>query len=103
MSRELRPAICTGSFRKLSKPDKQRHTRKHVSRSILLLGEPLDVTLDRLADPGCADSIDGSWTNEISVEHNNLLSKVQVQETSVCSPTRYVPDRAVQILKYLWI
>jgi hypothetical protein len=39
-----------------------------------LLAEPRYVTFDGVANPGCADSIDRGRADEISVEHNSLLS-----------------------------
>ena len=52
----------------------------HISSGIVLLGQPNNVTLDRLADPRCTDSVYSRRADEISIEHDNLLSEKTVQE-----------------------
>ena len=67
MGREFLPAFCAGPLCKLSKSDQDRHTYKNIPRGLASLAEPHNVTLDRVADPGCPDSIDSGRANEITV------------------------------------
>ena len=57
MSREFLPAPCSSLLRKLSESERDGHTYKNIPRGVVLLAEPGTVTLNRVADPGCLDSI----------------------------------------------
>src|SRR5271154_6459926 len=74
VAREFLPATCPGPLSKLSKSEQDRHPYKDIPRGIVLHAEPDNVMLDRVADPGCPDSIDCGRADEIAVQHDNLLS-----------------------------
>jgi len=90
---KLIPAIRASPMRKLSESDQQRHANEDIPRGVLLPDEPHDVTLDRVANPRCTDSINSGWTNEITVQHENLLSPRGGQEMIARSVPCYVPSR----------
>jgi hypothetical protein len=47
---------------------------QNIPRGIVLFAEPGNVTLYRVADPGCSNSIDRGRADAITVQHENLLS-----------------------------
>jgi len=67
MHRKFIPVTRTCPLRKLSEADQDGYPEGHVSTGVVLLGEPHYVALNRVADPGCADSIDRGRTDEIRV------------------------------------
>ena len=74
MRRKFLPTVCT-SFLCILCPNRSRiGTRTKTFRGIVLLAKPGNVTLDRVTDPGCSDSVDRSRTDEIAVQQDNLLS-----------------------------
>jgi hypothetical protein len=51
----------------LAKSNQERHSKMHTTGSVLFLVEPVDVTLDRIAEPRGADSVGSSRANEMLV------------------------------------
>jgi hypothetical protein len=58
------PVAC-----ELAEPHQERHTPDHGTRTVRLLGEPADVRLDRISEPGLPDAINGGWTDEVALDH----------------------------------
>jgi len=52
---------------KLREPDQKGNTAANASRRVPLLREASDVLLDRCAEPTGSDSIDGVWTDEVTL------------------------------------
>jgi hypothetical protein len=66
------------------------HPYKNIPSGVVLLGEPHNVTLHRVANPGCPDSVDRGRADEIAVQHDDLLSAREAQEIIVRSRDYYV-------------
>src|SRR3990172_1275192 len=80
VSRQFVQVVRARSSRKLSETHQDRYTEGHISSGVVSLGEPYNVAFDRFADPACANSIHSGRADEITVEHNNLLSEIQSKE-----------------------
>jgi hypothetical protein len=92
IGRKFLPGLRAIPVRKLSEPEQNGHASKNIPSSVVLLAKPYDVTLDRLANPRCTDTVDGSRANEISIQHDNLLSAREAQEIIALSRNCYVPS-----------
>jgi hypothetical protein len=80
VGREFLPLACSGPLSKLSESEQDRYTYKNIPCDVALLAKPYNVTFDGVANPACADSIDRSRADEITVQHDNLLSLGEVQK-----------------------
>jgi hypothetical protein len=82
VTRKFVESARTGYPGKVSKAHQDWYTYKHIPRGVVLLAEPGNVTLDGVADPRCADSVHGSRADEVTVQHDNLLSEYSRRRSS---------------------
>jgi hypothetical protein len=57
-----------------AEPHDDRHTATNGSRRVSALCQPSNVSLDWPSDPGSTDAINGIGQDEISLQHDNLLT-----------------------------
>ena len=74
MRRQFVPPCRSLARRECAEPDQDRDSPKHVARCIAMLGEPADVPLDRLTDPGCPNAVNRIRADKVPLQHNNLHS-----------------------------
>ena len=59
----------TPRLRKLPELQEDRHARDHRPRRVVVLREPRDIPLDRLAKPGVSNAVNRGGTNEEALKH----------------------------------
>lgn len=84
---------------KISKTNQDRYTERHISGRVTPFSQPGNVTLDPFANPRSADSVHSSRADEITIEHNNLLSEIQSKEIIARIGAVMWPRRKVDPLK----
>jgi hypothetical protein len=81
--RELGPARSAAAPSKLPETHDDRHTPKDGARRVSLLGEPHDVSLERLGEPECSQAVQGVGLDEVVFQHGNLHSERGRMEVSM--------------------
>src|SRR2546430_28718 len=71
--RQFVPVVRSTAFCKLSELHQNWNTAKHIPGCVASLVQPGDVLLNRLADPRSTDAVDRIGSDEITLQHDNLL------------------------------